>query len=71
MKKVKVGQLALKAGVLPSTIRYYEKEGFIKAVGKTLGGYHLFDEDESLKVIKEVKRLQSKRKSLEEIKKLL
>ena len=60
MKKVKVGQLPLKVGVLPSTIRYYEKEGFIKPVGQTQGGYHLFDEEKALSVIQKVKQLQEK-----------
>ncbi|QQS38890.1 MerR family DNA-binding transcriptional regulator [Candidatus Woesebacteria bacterium] len=68
MKKVKVGQLALKAGVLPSTIRYYAKEGLLEVVEKTPGGYQLFDEDKSLKIISEVKRYQSKRLSITEIK---
>lgn len=72
MKKVKVGQLALKAGVLPSTIRYYAKEGLLEVVEKTPGGYQLFDEDKSLKIIAKVKRLQEKKRlSIPEIKEVL
>jgi len=68
MVKIKVGQLALKAGVLPSTIRYYTREGLLKVVEKTPTGYQLFDEEESLKIIKEIQKLQSKRMTLSEIK---
>lgn len=69
MKKVKVGQLALKAGVLPSTIRYYVQQGLLEVADKTLSGYQLFDEGQSLKIIEKIKHLQEKeRKSISEIK---
>lgn len=68
MRKVKVGQLSLKAGVLPSTIRYYAKEGLLEVVEKTPGGYQLFNEEKSLKVIEQIKKLQAKRLTILEIK---
>lgn len=71
-KFVKSGELAKKAGVLPSTIDYYTRNGLLEISGRTQGGYRLYNETEALKRLKEIKKLQEeKRLTIEEIKKEL
>jgi len=64
----KIGRIARLAGVLPSKVRYYLKEGLLDPVDRTRGGYYLFDIDKSLDRLKLIQELKSKeRLSLPEI----
>lgn len=46
MPRLKIGALALAAGVKPDTIRYYERLGLLKAPGRTRSGYRVYDDDD-------------------------
>jgi DNA-binding transcriptional MerR regulator len=66
---VKIGQLARLAGILPSKVRYYVKEGLLNPVDRTRGGYFLFEKSESLSRLRLIDKLKNKeRLSLAEIK---
>lgn len=67
-KLLKAGELAKKAEVLVSTIRFYTKEGLLKAAAFSPGKYNLYNEDDALISLKKIKTLQKKRYTLEEIK---
>ena len=69
---LKIGEVAKKANVLTSTIRYYRKLGLLQTVGKTQGDYNLYDEKKTLARLEEIKRLSKiKRLPLKEIRKKL
>ena len=69
---IKTGQLAKRAGILPSKVRFYVKEGLLNPVDYTTGGYYLFDEKEALERIWQIRHLQDKeRRTLSEIKNTL
>lgn len=69
---IKTGQLAQKAGILPSKVRFYVKEGLLKPAHYTAGGYYLFDEEEALQRIGRIGHLQAEeRRTLSEIKNTL
>ena len=69
---IKTGKLAQKAGILPSKIRYYVKEGLLNPADYTAGGYYLFDEQEALERIGQIGHLQvEERRTLSEIKSTL
>jgi DNA-binding transcriptional MerR regulator len=70
-KLLKAGELAKKADVLVSTIRFYTKEGLLKAAAYSPGKYNLYNEFDSLESLKKIKILQKKRYTLEEIKERL
>ena len=64
---LKVSEVALRIGVLPSTIRYYAKLQLIRAKAKSRGGFQLFDDGTVVRAA-EIKRLQKdERLTLEEI----
>ena len=66
---IKTGQLAKLAGVLPSKIRYYVKEGLLQPSDLTAGGYCLFDEKGALTRLRQIAHLQAaERLTIEEIK---
>lgn len=65
---VKVGELAQKVGVLPSTVRYYTLQGLLSPVDYTRGGYALYDEVESLTRFRKIGELRDLRYTIEEIK---
>ena len=66
---LKTGQLAMRAGILPSKVRFYVKEGLLKPASLTAGGYYLFDEQEALARIGWISHLQTQeRRTLSEIK---
>jgi len=69
---IKIGQLAKLAGVLPSTIHFYTKEGLLKFSAETQGGYRLYHKIQAFKRIQEIQELQRlHRLTLEEIKRKL
>ena len=65
-----IGPVAKASGVPIKTIRYYEELGLLKAVGRTEGGYRLFDGDIFAR-LNFIKRAQSLGLSLAEIKEFL
>ena len=66
---IKSGQLAKRAGILPSKVRYYVKEGILQPVGQTPGGYCLFDGTEAIERLREIDKLQSQQRlTIQEIK---
>ena len=69
---LKTGQLARRAGVLPSKIRYYVREGILFPASQTPGGYCLFDGAEAMERLREIHELQSnQRLTIQEIKQKL
>jgi DNA-binding transcriptional MerR regulator len=65
--QLKAADVASKVGVLPSTIQYYRKLGLLAPVGRTPGGFWLFD-DHSVARAREIRRLQQEeRLRLDEI----
>ena len=69
---IKTGQLAKRAGILPSKVRFYVREGILHPVSQTPGGYCLFDGHEAIERLREIDTLQSKQRlTLKEIKQLL
>ena len=68
---LKIGEVAQEAGVLPSTVRYYTQIGLLSPATYTPGGYRLYDSKDALGRLEEVKRLNSHRPSLNEIKNIL
>jgi DNA-binding transcriptional MerR regulator len=48
---VTIGRLAREVSVLPSTVRYYVKEGLLQITDHTPGGFFLFDRKSALKHI--------------------
>ncbi len=69
---LKAGEIAKKADVLTSTIRYYTKLGLLRTIGKTQGNYNLYNEKETLARLGDIKKLsKTKRLALEEIRKKL
>ena len=66
---IKTGQLARLAGILPSKVRFYVREGILQPVGQTPGGYCLFDSAEAIDRLREIDDLQSKKRlTIQEIK---
>ena len=65
-----IGAVAKESGVSIKTIRYYEELGLLKALGRTEGGFRLFDSD-VLTRLNFIKRAQSLSLSLSEIKEFL
>ena len=66
---IKTGQLAKRAGILPSKVRFYVKEGILHPVSQTPGGSCLFDGTEAIERLREIDEFQSKlRLTIREIK---
>lgn len=65
---LKVGELAKRVGVFPSTVRFYTSHGLISPVDHTPGGYALYDEAESLRRFRRIEELRERRYTIEEIK---
>lgn len=66
---LKTGQLATRAGILPSKVRFYVNEGLLEPAALTAGGYYLFNEEEALERIDRIRDLQvQERRTLTEIK---
>ena len=68
--KLKIGGLALAAGVSPHTIRYYEKLNLLPRASRTYGGYRLYTEEDVSRLVF-IKLAQKIGFSLVEIKQLL
>jgi MerR family Zn(II)-responsive transcriptional regulator of zntA len=71
-KLLKIGELANLAGVLPSTIHFYTKEGMLKFASETRGGYRLYDREQAMSRLKTIRRYQEhERLTVAEIKRKL
>ena len=68
---VTIGKLARDAGVLPSTVRFYVKEGLLQVTDHTPGGFFLFDRASALKRIERIQALKEQRLTLAEIREQL
>jgi len=68
---LKIGEIAREAGVAPSLVRYYTDIGLLKVASYTKGGYRLYDRDETLRIIRQVKPAVERRRTLKEIKESL
>ena len=64
---LRVGELAERAGVLSSTIRHYTNVGLLYSASTTPGGHRLYEEKESLARLRKIKRLNSHRPTLAQI----
>ena len=65
---IKTGELARLAGILPSKVRFYVKEGLLSPTDYTPGGYYLFDEKGALDRLSTIRHLQTvDRLAIEEI----
>ena len=60
---IKTGQLAKRAGILPSKVRFYVREGILQPVSQTPGGYCLFDGQEAIERLREIDALQEQAKA--------
>ena len=65
-----IGNVAKSSGVPIKTIRYYEELGLLRSLGRTEGGFRLFDSD-VLARLNFIKRAQSLGLTLSEIKDFL
>jgi Zn(II)-responsive transcriptional regulator len=61
-----IGELAKRAGVNIQTIRYYEREGILKAIARRDSGYRVYN-DESLKKLRFIRHAKELGFSLKEI----
>lgn len=64
---LKISEMALKADVLVSTIRYYTDIGLLKAAMTTEGGHRLYEEVSTLDRLNKVKKMVAKGMTLPEI----
>lgn len=65
-----IGELAKRAGVNIQTVRFYEREGVLKALGRRESGYRLYN-GESLKKLRFIRQAKELGFSLKEINDLL
>lgn len=65
-----IGLVAKESGISIKTIRYYEQLGLLKSLGRTEGGYRLFDSNVLMR-LSFIKRAQSLGLRLSEIKEFL
>lgn len=66
---LKIGEIAKEAGVLRSTIRYYTEMGLLRVVETLLpGGYRLYDREQTLARIQQIKSIAEQNRTLEDIK---
>jgi CheY-like chemotaxis protein len=68
---LKISEVAKKANVAPSTIRYYTDMGLITVAGYTPGGQRLYSEKDTVKKVRQVEWLSQKGKTINEIKQIL
>ena len=67
MKHTSLGEIAIKLGVNKSKLAYYFRLGLIKPIAK-VGRMNIFDADETLKTLKDIKSFKKEGKTLEEMK---
>ena len=68
MGLLKIGEMAREAGVLRSTIRYYTDMGLLPVTETLLpGGYRLYDREQTLARIQQIKSIAEQNRTLEDI----
>jgi DNA-binding transcriptional MerR regulator len=67
---MKIGDVAVAAGVNIQTLRYYERRGLLEAPARTDSGHRIYDAD-AVRVVRFVKGAQSLGFTLEEVESLL
>ena len=69
---LKIGEMAREAGILRSTIRYYTDMGLLR-VAETLlpGGYRLYEREETLARIQQIRAISEQNRTLEDIREKL
>ncbi len=67
---MKIGELAKRTGLAPSTIRFYESKGLLQAVSRQLNGYREYP-PEAVMVLGIINSAQQTVFSLDEIKQIL
>ncbi|WP_156095298.1 MerR family transcriptional regulator [Candidatus Hepatobacter penaei] len=67
---VKIGALAKRVGETVPTLRYWTKEGLLKAASITQAGYHLYAE-EAVQDVLTIQKMKKRRLTLQEIKEKL
>ena len=67
---LKIGELAKLVGETVPTIRYWTREGLLSVAERSPGGYQLYTQSQ-VSVVQKIKKLQEKRLTLAEIKKVL
>ena len=65
---LRIGEIAKVAGIPLSTVRYYTDIGLLKVTSHTKGGYRLYDREESLSIIRKIKPVVDRRRTLMQIK---
>lgn len=69
-ERMKIGELAERAGVSHRTIHYYEREGLLQPAERVGTGYRYYD-DQSLARLQKVRQLQELGLSLDEIREVI
>lgn len=70
--RVTIGKLSRGANVLPSTVRFYVKQGLLEVVDQTPGGFMLFELNSALERLERIRTLQGQeRLTLAEIRERL
>lgn len=65
---LKIGEMAREAGVLRSTITYYTEMGLLRVAENLLpGGYRLYDRQQALARIQQIKSIAEQNRTLEDI----
>ena len=67
---MRIGEVALRAGVNVQTLRYYERRGLLREPARSPSGYRQYDAD-AVRVIRFIKRAQELGFSLREVEELL
>jgi len=65
---LRIGEIAKVVGVPLSTIRYYTDIGLLTVISRTKGGYRLYDREEALGIIRKIKPVVERRRTLQQIK---
>ncbi|MBN1824480.1 MAG: response regulator [Endomicrobiales bacterium] len=65
---LRISEIAQKAGVLSSTIRYYTDMGLISIASETKGGHRLYEEASTINAIKKIQFLNKQGFTIEQIK---
>lgn len=69
-RKVQIGAIAKRTGLTVDAVRFYEKQGLLKAPSRSMSGYRLYGGEE-LRTLRFVTRAQKLGFSLQEIRQLL
>ncbi len=68
---LKIGELAHKLSLPVTTIRYYNEIGLLPMIAETQGGYRLFDADQSVQRITQIRQIKGKTPTLRETREII